>query len=411
MPKTQSTAVRRLQRWAPPFVYEVLSGLARAGGQGFLVGGVVRDAFLNRRGADWDIATDLTPDRVAESFPRVARTGEKHGTILVIDAGGENGVEVTTFRGEGPYLDGRRPSFVEFHQEIHQDLARRDFTMNAIAADLVAGNVEDPFRGIGDIEAKCIRCVGDPLARFREDGLRPLRAVRFASTLSFIVHPGTEAALGAAMEVFEKVAWERKRVELEKLLLGAAVRESVALLGRSGLLGAMAPELSERVNLDPLVRLPTDAWLRFTEWGLACGLDADALGDLAQRFRASTATRKRVQGWANAARLLPGPVDGAAFRRWLAAVGVDAARGAIEIQRARGGDADWYARSLRKLRRPPPHRVLDLAVSGADLQALGITGPRVGYILRVLLERVIESPARNRKAVLLKVAHTLSTET
>ncbi|MEO1171439.1 MAG: hypothetical protein AAFX94_05220, partial [Myxococcota bacterium] len=264
MPKDLPIALRRLNRWAPVFVHEVVEGLAGAGGKGYLVGGVVRDAFLGRRGADWDVATDLTPDEVARAFPRIARTGEKHGTLLVIDEAGTSTVEVTTFRGEGPYLDGRRPSYVEFHQDVREDLARRDFTMNAIAADLNTPEIVDPFGGVDDIRRKLIRCVGDPLARFSEDGLRPLRAARFASTLTFNVDGQTEAALGEAMDVFEKVAWERKRVELEKLIVGPGLAKGIALLDRSGLLASMAPELSAAVPLSTLVELPKEPWLRMT---------------------------------------------------------------------------------------------------------------------------------------------------
>jgi tRNA nucleotidyltransferase (CCA-adding enzyme) len=160
---------------------EVVQRLTDQGSRTVLVGGAVRNAFLSRPIPDWDIATSLTPPRVAALFERVVRAGEKHGTIMVLTAIGA--VEVTTFRGEGLYLDGRRPSHVTFHDDLRADLSRRDFTINAMAADLGAGQVIDPFGGRADLERRRVRCVGDPRDRFAEDGLRPLRAVRlpFAS--------------------------------------------------------------------------------------------------------------------------------------------------------------------------------------------------------------------------------------
>lgn len=409
----ETTALKRLQRWAPPFVHHVLERIEERGGRGLVVGGVVRDAFLNKVGADWDIATDLPPSEVAASFPRVVRTGEKHGTIMVIAPDGEPPVEVTTFRGEGPYLDGRRPAFVEFHADLVSDLARRDFTMNAVAADLRGNRIEDPFGGADDIELSTVRCVGAARERFREDGLRPLRAVRFASTLGFDIEPETQASLGGAIAVFERVAWERKRVELEKLLLGRNVVEAVTLLAGSGLLMAMAPELSADVELAALPRLPSDPWLRFAEWALRSELSVVQALELTRRFKVSNRVRRRVEVWMTAFYELDGPLDGPAFRGWLAAHGLEGARGAAEILTARFAADDnvrrWFRRTKQKLRSPPAYRVADLAISGADLLRLGFEGPYVGDVLRQLLKHVLERPSANRRSVLLSLAHRLST--
>jgi tRNA nucleotidyltransferase (CCA-adding enzyme) len=162
---------------------------------------------------------------------------------------GDHKVEVTTFRGEGPYLDGRRPSSVTFLGDIEGDLARRDFTVNAIAWDPIAGVLRDPFSGAEDLRRCRLRAVGDPLARFREDGLRALRAVRFACTLRLAIEPATRRAIPQALDVFAKVAMERVREELTKLLVrGAPPSRGLRMLLRTGLLARIVPELLESVN-------------------------------------------------------------------------------------------------------------------------------------------------------------------
>lgn len=408
--RPHTLALRRLRRWRPEALRRVTDRLHALGGRAYIVGGIVRDAFLNRAGADWDVATDLEPPMVANAFRHVVRAGEKHGTIMVIQDG--TPIEVTTFRGEGPYLDGRRPSFVEFHGDLERDLARRDFTMNAIAVDLDAPEWVDPFGGVAAIERRVIACVGNARERFREDGLRPLRGVRFVSTLEFDIEAETRAALGAELETFERVAWERKRVEMEKLLLGPGVVRAIGLLRESGLLRALAPELAERdVALAVLPRLPAQPWLRLTAWAEAAGLDVEQVTVVLQRFKASVEIQRRVAAWLGALRAVRAPpTEGVELRRWLSRVGIEGARGAVEIWKADGRlDGRTTARLRRCLRKPPAHRVADLAISGRDLTRLGLEGPDVGQVLGLLLEQVLEEPRRNRRERLLAAAHRLST--
>src|SRR5438552_18665789 len=172
----------------------VLRTLRAAGKQAWLAGGAVRDLLRGKPADDFDVATDALPEQVVKLFPRVVPTGMQHGTVTVLTA--EHKVEVTTFRGEGPYLDGRRPSSVTFLGDIDGDLARRDFTVNAIAWDPIDGVLRDPFSGLGDLRRHRLRAVGDPLARFQEDGLRPLRAVRFACTLRLALDRSEERRVG-----------------------------------------------------------------------------------------------------------------------------------------------------------------------------------------------------------------------
>src|SRR5256712_5951637 len=241
-------------RLVPPAVMGVLRTLRGAGKQAWLAGGAVRDLLRIAQGVklsppqDFDVATDALPEEVQRLFSRTAPTGIAHGTVTVL-ADEQHKVEVTTFRGEGPYLDGRRPSSVTFLGDIDGDLARRDFTVNAMAWDPIAGVLRDPFSGAEDLRRCRLRAVGDPLARFREDGLRPLRAVRFACTLRLALDPGTRRAIPAALDVFSKVATERVRDELIKLLVrGAPPSRGLRLLLRTGLLARIIPELLESVN-------------------------------------------------------------------------------------------------------------------------------------------------------------------
>src|SRR5438046_6028877 len=187
----------------------LLRTLRAAGKQAWLAGGAVRDLLRGKGAQDFDVATDALPEQVVKLFPKVVPTGMQHGTVTVLT--GQHDVEVTTFRGQGPYLDGRRPSSVTFLGDIEGDLARRDFTVNAIAWDPLSDDLRDPFGGVGDLECRRLRAVGDPLARFREDGLRPLRAVRFAATLRLALDRPTEKAIPQALDVFAKVACERVR--------------------------------------------------------------------------------------------------------------------------------------------------------------------------------------------------------
>ncbi len=409
------TAIERLERWMPREVREVVTTLAaRQGARGVLVGGGVRDAFLGREPPDWDVATDAPPARVADWFPRVARTGEQHGTIMVLTRGVP--VEVTTFRGEGPYLDGRRPSHVVFLEDLEADLARRDLTINAIAYDVIAGRLVDPFGGEDDLRRGVVRAVGDAAQRFDEDGLRPLRAVRFAATLGFDVEPATAAAL--ATKTFERVAWERKRVEMEKLLAnGVAFAKPLGLLHESGMLHQMSPELDAAPGVFAkadvvFLRVPRDAWLRFATWCFIAGVRAPVAGEIALRLRSSKSDARRVDDALMAVDgLSKVPPSGAELRAWVSASSWPAAHDASRIMSS--VHADTFARFPAQLTRleasRPPLAIADLAIDGAVLGELGMRGPMVGQVLRGLLREVVKNPKINTRASLLEMASVLST--
>ena len=224
-----------------------------------VVGGALRDRLLGRELGDWDLACALLPEevmaRARTAGMKVIPTGLQHGTVTVIEAGLP--FEITTFRGEGAYLDGRRPESVRLGVALEEDLARRDFTINAMA--LPAGEVDaphwrdhlvDPFHGARDLEDGILRAVGDPKLRFAEDGLRCLRACRFASQLSFQLEAQTLAAIPGCLEVAAKVSVERVFTELTKLLCGTRPDQGLNLLARTGLLEQWLPELKPMIGCE-----------------------------------------------------------------------------------------------------------------------------------------------------------------
>lgn len=194
----------------------IIDVLEDAGYEAYVVGGCVRDSILGREPQDWDITTSALPLRVKELFRRTIDTGLQHGTVTVMQ--GEEGFEVTTYRIDGEYEDGRHPKDVTFTPNLEEDLLRRDFTINAMAYNDRRGLV-DLYDGIGDINRKIIRCVGDPNARFSEDALRMLRAVRFSAQLGYTIEPATREAITKLAPTLEKISAERIRTELVKLLV------------------------------------------------------------------------------------------------------------------------------------------------------------------------------------------------
>ena len=243
-----------------------------AGAEALPVGGCVRDSLLGRTPGDWDIATSARPEAVLALFPHAVPTGLKHGTVTVLLDG--MALEVTTFRREGGYSDGRRPDAVDFGVGLREDLARRDFTINAMALAR-DGVVADPFRGQADLAAGLVRCVGDPDRRFQEDGLRLLRAVRFAAQLDFTLEPGTAAALARNAGRLDKVSGERVKAELEKILLSPRPERSSLPVALGMLTRFGAP--ARRVDLTGLAALPPTPEARWRGFCQTAGVDITSL--------------------------------------------------------------------------------------------------------------------------------------
>jgi poly(A) polymerase/tRNA nucleotidyltransferase (CCA-adding enzyme) len=213
-----------------------------AGFRCYFVGGAVRDRLLGRSASDWDAATDALPDDVSRLFRSVIPTGIQHGTVTVRWKG--HSIEVTTFRVDGEYRDGRRPESVRFTADLIEDLSRRDFTINGMAVDPASGEVIDPNGGRADLAAGIVRAIGDPVVRFAEDGLRTLRAIRFATRFGFAIDGATRQAIPTALAQFRLVSAERIRDEFTKILLTDRPAQGLHLLEDTGLLSEFLPELS-----------------------------------------------------------------------------------------------------------------------------------------------------------------------
>ncbi|MDD4381887.1 MAG: HD domain-containing protein [Candidatus Dojkabacteria bacterium] len=249
----------------PDYVQKVARILDKEGFACYLVGGALRDIVMNKTPHDYDLATNALPDEMLNIFPKSVSVGAKFGTVmaLVQDSMGEtHEVEVTTFRSESNYIDGRWPTSVKFVDSIDKDLGRRDFTINAMALDLTQLNLEgtdveqeveiyDPFNGLADLDNKIIRAVGTPIERFKEDGLRGFKACRLAAQLQFSIEPDTLNAIKESHSIACQVSMERIRDEFMKMLLNSSKPSiGIELMRQTGLLGIFMPELLEGVGVE-----------------------------------------------------------------------------------------------------------------------------------------------------------------
>jgi tRNA nucleotidyltransferase (CCA-adding enzyme) len=417
----------------PVQVREIAATLEGAGFETWCVGGAVRDALLGLRHLDWDLATAAAPRDVQRLFRRTVPVGIEFGTVGVLDRDGRMH-EVTTFRRD-VRTDGRH-AVVEFGVSLDDDLARRDFTINAIAYSAATNELRDPFGGRTDLEARRVRAVGDPRERMREDRLRALRALRFAGRFGFAIAPETWAAIVESAPWLGRLSRERVKQELEKTMEqvchpGAAL----ALWRRAGALRELLPVLAalpdraldaaDRVGLpdatgDPgrkrrrtLVRLAA----------LFSGCEPGATRRALRELRFSNRDGDWVALLAGAARDLgPAVRDAVAhdehpaadLRRWASRTGRVAMGDVLRVALAVAGPADErrsarghavYRRALRVAYRDPVE-VADLAVDGDDLlrEAGLAAGPAIGATLRRLLAWVVEEPARNTRDQLVEAA-------
>jgi len=240
---------------------QICATLRRSGHQAYLVGGCVRDILLDRDPSDYDISTDARPERVQELFPRSLAVGAKFGVILVVEDGTE--VEVATFRSDIGYSDGRHPDRVVYSASAKEDVRRRDFTINGLMMDPATREVLDFVDGRADLRAGIVRAIGDPRARFSEDKLRMMRAVRFAARFSFQIDPDTLAAAQGLSAQVTQVSPERIREELTKLLTEGAARRGFELLDETGLLAAVLPEIARMKGVEqpPQYHPEGDVWI------------------------------------------------------------------------------------------------------------------------------------------------------
>lgn len=232
---------------------KICAKLQQAGYPSFIVGGCVRDLLLQHTPKDWDITTAARPAQVMQLFPKNYPTGLQHGTITVsMGSNKEDHFEITTFRIDGKYEDGRRPETVSFVSNIEEDLSRRDFTINAIAYDPIANTIIDPYHGQQDLQLKIIRAVGNPQHRFQEDGLRIMRAARFAARLQFQIEEATQNGMSQLVENLKKVSIERINDEFCKILQTSNPFQGLKILQEINALELICPLLSQKYLFDHL---------------------------------------------------------------------------------------------------------------------------------------------------------------
>ncbi len=367
----------------PIYVENTLKILESKQYTALLVGGCVRDELLGRRPKDFDIATDATPDVVQALFSRTVATGAKFGTVRVLY--GKNEVEVSTFRTESAYSDKRHPDSVKFTLNIEEDLARRDFSVNAMALSL-RGDLSDPFGGRVDLERKIIRCVGNAQDRFSEDALRMLRALRFCAQLDFTLDADTLTALKRCASECSTLSAERVREELMKTLCSPKPEYAGDMIKYKLLENYLE---DKNCDLSTLGRLPQYARLTHFCHALKKSGAIDEVGSFLRSLRFS---RTETELCIAACKLLDeGMVDAKRALRDYGAPVVRAAYPRGQVWRAVLRSGECYSVDL-------------LNISGAELHKLGYSGADIGAELRRLLELVIDDPSLNSRETLLSLA-------
>lgn len=371
----------------PNYIDEVLRALATHGHEAFCVGGCVRDSLLGIPPNDWDVCTNATPGEIEACFSgcKLALSGIKHGTVGVVTSGGL--VEITTYRADGAYTDHRRPDCVRYSDSLAEDLSRRDFTINAMAYAPGRGLV-DPHGGQSDLASGLIRCVGNPGARFAEDALRILRALRFASRLGFSIDEETARALLAHRDALRFIAPERVLAELSGMVFSSVDPRFLPVLQ------SVLPEL---VSIDVPAGLPKDPAVQFA--ALLRGL---APAPILSRLRASNALRDRATLLVSLAGE-PVASDEVGVRRLLRRVGPNAAAQLYALTCNRAAQKTLAA----VLQRGDCYTLAALNIDGAALLALGLKGKAVGGALNALLDQVIDGALPNDPPALLHAAAKL----
>ena len=431
----------------PAHAARAIEQLEGAGFETWAVGGCVRDSLRGAAPHDWDLCTAARPEQMKAVFAgeRVLETGLKHGTLTLLTDGGP--LEITTFRADGGYSDGRHPDAVRFVGSVEDDLARRDFTVGAMAWHPARG-LCDPYGGLDDLQDGILRAVGDPDARFTEDGLRILRAVRFASQLGFAVEPQTAAAMRRQLARLDCVAAERVREELTRTLCGRFVQR--ALLSYRDVLAAVLPELVPMFDcaqqnphhlydvwehsVRAVGQVPAVPALRWAMLLHDCGkpacktIDEKGVGHFYGHPKVSREIAERIVqrlrfSGAESARILllveqhdrPLGENDKLVRRRLSQIGEARFRDLLAIKKGDAvgqgthpEDVAWlYGMEQcldRVLAADACFSLRQLAVNGDDMLALGLSGPAVGAMLHDLLRAVIDEQADNTRGALLALA-------
>ena len=385
----------------PEKVIKIAEIMRKYGFRAYAVGGCVRDSIMGRNPSDWDMTTDASPEKMMEIFYsegiRTIPTGLKHGTVTVL-LDGET-FELTTFRIDGGYTDSRHPDAVTFTRNLSDDLCRRDFTVNAMAADPLAvgneGEITDLYGGYEDKNG-VIRAVGEPERRFNEDALRILRAVRFAAVLGFEIDDETKLAAKTCRDGLSRVSVERKKVEIEKMLISSGADRGIALLFELGLEGYIHSDISMPER--SLSELPARFEVRMA--ALFGDVNCPDLSGLKLSRVESTGINVLCDKSA-----FCGELSEKNARRLLAKYG-DLCEDAVILH----GSRELLELVKEQRAKNPCLRIADLAISGGELKELGFEPRRIGEIMGYLLDLVIDEPRLNDKNTLVSIASDKAAE-
>ncbi|MGI5948375.1 MAG: CCA tRNA nucleotidyltransferase [Lachnospiraceae bacterium] len=383
----------------PDAVEEIISRLNAHGYEASAVGGCVRDSLLGRKPEDWDITTSARPEQVKKIFPRTIDTGIAHGTVTIMIH--KVGYEVTTYRIDGEYEDGRHPKEVQFTSNLIEDLKRRDFTINAMAYSSRDGIV-DAFGGIEDLKAGLIRCVGNPIDRFTEDALRILRAVRFSAQLGFAIEPETYQAISVIAPNLEHVSKERILAELGKLLVSNHP-DRIGLVYETGMAPFISPDFAQVKRPLPTIdpQLPAKKHLRWAAF-LQNETDERAVRILRQ-LKSDNDTINKVRTLLRFVKtpLMPKKAE---LRKIMSQMTPELYDDLLLLRNV--DPKGEIVRLTEEIRQDGDCLYLkQLAVSGRDLMDAGIgPGKKVGETLSALLDLVLERPEYNQKEKLISLA-------
>lgn len=398
----------------PSNVNSIIKTLQEAGYSAFTVGGAVRDSLMGREVSDWDVTTSAHAREVERVFSslKVIETGLKHGTVTLLSEG--EPIEVTTFRIDGGYSDGRHPDSVSFTGNVEDDLARRDFTVNAMAYNDTDGLV-DVFGGREDIENRLIRCVGKPELRFGEDALRILRALRFSSVLSFGIEEATADAIMKLYPTLEKVSVERITKELLKLLGGRGAVEVIT--SYPAVFSFLLPELDTAFSDVALKRLPgifdglDNPLFRLAALCVLARINESNAAALGSRLRLSNAQSRLVCTLCTHSRAELSALSEVDFKLFLGSVKPEEASNILTFQSAffdRNAAFSALRRAESIYRSGECINVSMLKIKGSDLSSAGFaSGSGIGEMLTALLHAVVSGEANNNKSDLLKKAEEL----
>ena len=386
----------------PDFVSEIIDRISASGEKAYLVGGSLRDMLLSKAPHDFDVASSASPEKICDIFcdMRVIKTGIAHGTVTLLSSGGP--VEITTFRVDGAYTDMRHPESVTFTRRIEDDLARRDFTVNAMAynrEDLLI----DLFGGSSDLKNKIIKTVGKPEERFGEDALRIMRAFRFSAQLGFEIETETLKAAERMRFGLEHIARERIFSELIKLITSEEPEMALLLMQKADVLKTILPQytVSERA-ISLLSRVPNNDIARLSAF--FCDSEPAKVREMLSSLKASNRQKRVALIVEEARKAYSSRYDVAKLKARLSDDVEIALLLSVLLGFSDGG-------VLSYLEDKTPYSISQLAIDGAELGALGLCGREIGEMLSYLLERVMEEPSFNERNILLNLAKNKLTKT